>query len=349
MEGLRSNWIHGTLLLRWRPRPRTSAGNGRHHDRAMVIGGDKFSGKSGDWADVKTKIISATEASGYSYITKMGAILCHFAGSGDHNHIEDDDLEKHFEKKMWPTQLRSIRSLVTKSTLHAKCEEYLKFTDDEKTDLRDWKVVEWFKQSNSRVVKALRDQLLTKKEKGGSKSAQLRQLFVTSQMTSIIDGDHEDVDLDMAAHVWDMPVVKLWADILALLEAKGRSGSSNFWIMMCTAVKSVNPNKKGQPGDFALARNELQNAWQGLAKIYENDTSPLEALIDWLQAEQHLEMMRLLASHPQEGTAWENAYKKFIARSPRRRGWRIDSSLHGKIRYGSHEPACAACAWGRSA
>jgi hypothetical protein len=100
----------------------------------------------------------------------------------------------------------------------------------------------------------------------------------------------------MAAHVWDMPVVKLWANILALFEGKGCSGSSSFWSMMCTTVKSVIPNNKGQPGDFALARNELQNAWQGLAKMYENNTSPLEARIDRLQAEQHLEMLRLLVT-----------------------------------------------------
>ena len=42
---------------------------------AMVIGGDKFSGKPGDWADVKTEIVSAIETASYSYITKMGAHL----------------------------------------------------------------------------------------------------------------------------------------------------------------------------------------------------------------------------------------------------------------------------------
>ena len=104
---------------------------------AMVIGGDKFSGKPGDWADVKTEIVSAIETAGYSYITKMGAHLFSAAGSGDHGHVEDGDLEKHFKKQMWPTQLRSIRSQVTKSTLDAKCEEYHKLTDDEKTELRD--------------------------------------------------------------------------------------------------------------------------------------------------------------------------------------------------------------------
>jgi hypothetical protein len=48
--------------------------------------------------------------------------------------------------------------------------------------------------------------------------------------------------------------------------------------------------------------------------MYENETSPFEALIDRLQTEQHLEMMWLLARHPQEGTAWEDAYKKCVAR-----------------------------------
>ena len=56
---------------------------------AMVIGGDQFSGKPGDWSDVKTEI----ETAGYSYITKMGAYLFSVAGSGDHGHIEDSDLE----------------------------------------------------------------------------------------------------------------------------------------------------------------------------------------------------------------------------------------------------------------
>ena len=58
---------------------------------------------------------------------------------------------------MWPTQLRSIRSQVTKSTLDVKCEEYQSLSDGEKADLKDYKVVEWFRRSNSRVVKALRD------------------------------------------------------------------------------------------------------------------------------------------------------------------------------------------------
>jgi hypothetical protein len=60
---------------------------------------------------------------------------------------------------MWPTQLRSIRSQVTKSTLDVKCEEYQSLSDDEKLNLRNYKVVEWFRRSNSRVVKALRDHL----------------------------------------------------------------------------------------------------------------------------------------------------------------------------------------------
>ena len=28
-----------------------------------------------------------------------------------------------------------------------------------------------------------------------------------SQMTSIIKGEHEDIDLDMAAHIWDIAAV----------------------------------------------------------------------------------------------------------------------------------------------
>jgi hypothetical protein len=77
--------------------------------------------------------------------------------------------------------------------------------------------------------------------------------------------------------------------------------------MMCAAVKCVNPKIKGHPGDFAVARNDLQQAWHGLLKMYQDENKPLEALIDRLQGEQHLEMMRLMAAHPQEGIAWEDA------------------------------------------
>jgi len=46
---------------------------------------------------------------------------------------------------------------------------------------------------------------------------------MTSQMTCIINGENEKIDLETAEQIWDMPVVRLWADILALFEGKGRS------------------------------------------------------------------------------------------------------------------------------
>jgi hypothetical protein len=112
----------------------------------------------------------------------------------------------------------------SQSTLDAKCEEYQSLSDGEKADLRDYKVVEWFPRSNSRVVETLSHHLLPKKqEKGGPKTGHLRQLFMTAQMTSIMNGDNDEIDLDTLEHIWDMPVIKLWADILALFEGKGRS------------------------------------------------------------------------------------------------------------------------------
>ncbi len=109
---------------------------------------------------------------------------------------------------------------------------------------------------------------------------------MTSQMTCIINGENEKIDLETAEQIWDMPVVRLWADILALFEGKDRSGSSSFWSMMCAAVKSVNQKIKGHPGDFAVARNDLQQAWHGLLKMYQDEKKPLEALINRLQADQ---------------------------------------------------------------
>ena len=52
---------------------------------------------------------------------------------------------------------------------------------------------------------------------------------MTAQIASIINGENEDIDIETSDHVWDMQVVELWADILALFEGKGRSGSSIFW------------------------------------------------------------------------------------------------------------------------
>ena len=174
----------GTLPLRWQTNlsggarqtaALTDHAMGAHAAPMAGIGGEKFSGKPSDWPDTKTEIIAWFAASGYSYIPQMGTSLFHLAGSGDHDHVEDGDLEKHFKKQMWPTQLLSIRSEVTKRTLDVKCEEYQTLSDEEKLNLRDYKVVEWFRTSNSKVVKALRDHLLPKKDKGGPKSAQLRQ------------------------------------------------------------------------------------------------------------------------------------------------------------------------------
>jgi hypothetical protein len=105
------------------------------------IGGDKFSGKPSDWPDTKTEIIGWLEACGYSYIAKTGTILFHFAGSGDHDHLENGDLERHYASKMWPTQLRSIRSQVTKSTLDVKCEEYQSLSEAQPEKLQSRGVV----------------------------------------------------------------------------------------------------------------------------------------------------------------------------------------------------------------
>ena len=62
---------------------------------------------------------------------------------------------------------------------------------------------------------------------------------------------------------------------------------------------------------LATTSNKLGK--HGLLKMYQDENKPLEALINRLQAEQHLEMMRLMAAHPQEGTAWEEVYKKCVA------------------------------------
>ena len=96
-----------------------------------------------DWADIKTESVPEIEGAGYSCITKMGVMLFHFAGSGNHDHIDDFALEEHFKKQM-QTQLCSIWFQVTKSTLDAKCEKYQKITDDVETELCDWlKVIEF--------------------------------------------------------------------------------------------------------------------------------------------------------------------------------------------------------------
>ena len=66
---------------------------------AMVIGGDKFSGKRGDWSDVKTERVSTIENASYSYITKMGVILSHFAGFRQHGPLKTPTLRSTSTRK----------------------------------------------------------------------------------------------------------------------------------------------------------------------------------------------------------------------------------------------------------
>jgi hypothetical protein len=58
--------------------------------------------------------------------------------------------------------------------------------------------------------------------------------------------------------------------------------------------------------------------------------SQLTTLIDRLQDEQHLEMMRLMAAHPQEGTAWEDAYDK-LRRAPKRCGLGLNGESYALV------------------
>jgi hypothetical protein len=105
LEGLRHKWdeprdptaslADPTLRQTW---PATRL-HGRHEQNVIVVGGDKFSGKTAELADVKTEIVSAIANAVFSYITEMDTVIFHFAGSGDHNRIKDNELEKHFEEK----------------------------------------------------------------------------------------------------------------------------------------------------------------------------------------------------------------------------------------------------------
>jgi hypothetical protein len=38
------------------------------------------------------------------------------------------------------------------------------------------------------------------------------------------------------------------------------------------------PKITGHPGDFAIARNDLDNAWQSLRKMYEKEDDPVVCL-----------------------------------------------------------------------
>jgi hypothetical protein len=60
-----------------------------------------------------------------------------------------------------------------------------------KTKLRNWKIVEWFRQANTRVIKALRDHLLPKKaEKGGPKTRSSGSLY-DDRRRSLFGGGNE--------------------------------------------------------------------------------------------------------------------------------------------------------------
>ena len=126
----------------------------------ITIHGEKFTGNARDWKDAKTEIVTVIANAGCTFVVDAGTTLFQLAGSGDHRDVGDDEIAKYFEEKEWPTQLLSIRSQITKTTLDTKCEEYQAIRHQRKTKLRNWKIVEWFRQANTRVIKALRDHFL---------------------------------------------------------------------------------------------------------------------------------------------------------------------------------------------
>jgi hypothetical protein len=48
---------------------------------------------------------------------------------------------------------------------------------------------------------------------------------------------------------------------------------SNLYTAVDTPAEAAwfYPKIKGHPGDFAIARNDLNNAWQSLRKMFENE------------------------------------------------------------------------------
>ena len=164
---------------------------------SITIAGPKFSGKPGDWPDTKTEIVDAFNSAGAGFVNAMGEQLFKYDGSGDHSAWEEAGLKKHFEDKNWPIQLISLRSEIMKRTLDVKSEDYTALSDDAKKKLRDFKVLEWFQAANRACIKALKDHLVPKKDRGGPHAVQLRQIFMTSAVTDIINGDGK-VDLKTA-------------------------------------------------------------------------------------------------------------------------------------------------------
>jgi hypothetical protein len=88
---------------------------------AISIHGEKFTGNPREWKDANTEIVTAIANAGCTFVMDAGTTLFQLAGSGDHSDVGDDEIAKHFEEKEWPTQLVSIRSQITKTTLDTKC------------------------------------------------------------------------------------------------------------------------------------------------------------------------------------------------------------------------------------
>jgi hypothetical protein len=110
----------------------------RCEKRAMTtitIHGEKFTGNPRDWKDAKTEIVTGIANAGCTFVMDAGTTLFQLAGSGDHSYVGDDEIAKHFEEKEWPTQLLSIRSQITKTTLDTKCEEYQALSDQSSIDM----------------------------------------------------------------------------------------------------------------------------------------------------------------------------------------------------------------------
>ena len=273
-----------------------------------------FTGNTKDWSAAYTNIVATADAHGWAWIIKMGKQLFNLAGHGSIKDadITDDQAESHFNKgySAWRQEMSVMKQEICKKHIDTRSGVYTQLEDTEKKELREYIIFREFCNAQKKALRSLKAFLTSTTAKKGARGSELTAILSTPTVREIIDGDFTRIRKDDITQVWHTPAVTKFADILELLEGKGRSGAGSFWSSMQESIRSVNPMKKGTPATFTDADTELKETWQILAKQYKDD---VEGLVRRLQAEQRMHMFHLLSMQKNDQSeAWVDAYKKCV-------------------------------------
>ena len=240
-----------------------------------------FTGRTKDWPTAYPDIVAAADANDWAWIIKMGRGLFNLAGHGSIRDagISEQDAEDHFKKKLsWHQELLLLKQKFIKKCIDSRSDHWTTLEAKDKQDLQDYIVLQQFREDQKRALRSLKAYLTSAAAKKGERGSELTALLSSTTTTEIINGEFDTIKPEYMAKVWHAPAVVKFADLLELLEGKGRTGSGSFWSSMQEPIRHVHPERKGPKVTYTEADSELKDIWAILVKQYSDDVQGLAML-----------------------------------------------------------------------